>query len=279
MLKRNLICFILLCVVLSVSAQVKRPDYENYIEKWSQTALEQQKAHKIPAYITIAQGLLESGAGKSELATQANNHFGIKCHEWLGSTYHVDDDKPNECFRKYEKASESFTDHSLFLQRSRYSSLFALEMSDYKGWATGLSKCGYATDPQYANKLIKIIEDYGLLSLMDKSLVIENQFGEEITVVALPKLIANKHLPGIQIFHQFNRRKRGTRYVVAKEGDTFARLAFLANMNEKTLRRYNNAKNGRAPQAGEKIYFFYNKEQANKKIEDSKQTDSQTENS
>lgn len=258
--KQRSILFILTLIgCMSVCAESKRADYQAYISKWSQTALTEQKAHKIPAYITIAQGLLESGAGKSSLATQANNHFGIKCHEWQGPTFRLDDDRPNECFRKYEHANESFADHSLFLQKSRYTPLFKLDLGDYKGWAKGLSKCGYATDPQYANKLIKIIEDYDLLSLMDKGIVIRNSDGESVEVMALPQQMANKHIPGLPLYPVITKHKHQSRYVVAREGDTFERIAFLANMNVKILRKYNNATDGRAPKAGERIFFFRHK--------------------
>ncbi len=120
--------------------------------------------HRIPASITLAQGLLESGAGKSKLAVEANNHFGIKCHNnWNGETIRIDDDEKNECFRKYPSPEMSYEDHSQFLiTRNRYASLFELETTDYKGWAHGLKAAGYATNPKYAPQLIKLIEDYKL---------------------------------------------------------------------------------------------------------------------
>ncbi|MDR1792374.1 MAG: glucosaminidase domain-containing protein [Bacteroidales bacterium] len=134
-----------------------------YINQYAQAAIEQMNMHKIPASITLAQGILESGAGTSALARQANNHFGIKCHNtWKGAAMYKNDDKANECFRKYSHPLESFDDHSRVLQAKRYSELFLLELTDYKGWARGLKKCGYATNPQYADKLISIIEKYEL---------------------------------------------------------------------------------------------------------------------
>lgn len=137
--------------------------YLQYIAKYRKLAEEQEKLHKIPACITLAQGLLESGAGNSELAVKAKNHFGIKCHkDWEGATYTHDDETRDECFRKYNKVADSYEDHSKFLLRPRYASLFELPITDYKGWAHGLRRCGYATDPTYAAKLIHLIEDYGL---------------------------------------------------------------------------------------------------------------------
>ena len=135
-----------------------------YIKKYAAIAVREMHLHKIPASITLAQGVLESGSGKSELAFKSNNHFGIKCHtEWQGKKVYHDDDEKGECFRKYKYVSSSFKDHSLFLtQRSRYHFLFSYKVTDYKNWAEGLKKAGYATDPQYPAKLITIIEDYQL---------------------------------------------------------------------------------------------------------------------
>ena len=137
--------------------------YRDYIEKYKDVAIRQMQSERIPASIIIAQGLLESAAGKSYLAVKANNHFGIKCtSDWTGKTIRKDDDHPNECFRKYEHAEESFRDHSAFLKRERYASLYTLDPPDYKAWAKGLKAAGYATDPLYAEKLIRIIDNYSL---------------------------------------------------------------------------------------------------------------------
>tara|TARA_R110002167_G_scaffold68047_2_gene192220 strand:+ start:16224 stop:17051 length:828 start_codon:yes stop_codon:yes gene_type:complete len=135
-----------------------------YIKKYAAIAVREMHMHSIPASITLAQGVLESGNGKSELASKSNNHFGIKCHtEWQGKRVYHDDDEKGECFRKYKYVSSSFKDHSLFLtQRSRYNFLFSYKVTDYENWAHGLRKAGYATDPQYPAKLIRIIEDYKL---------------------------------------------------------------------------------------------------------------------
>ena len=134
-----------------------------YIEEYSDIAVEKMREHGIPASITLAQGLLESGAGKSRLAVEANNHFGIKCHNWTGETIHHDDDEKQECFRKYEHAAQSFEDHSTFLTtRPRYAFLFELDKTDYRAWAQGLKDAGYATDPNYPTRLITIIEDFEL---------------------------------------------------------------------------------------------------------------------
>ena len=137
---------------------------EEYIKKYCQIAVEEMTRTGVPASITLAQGILESGSGTSQLSIKGNNHFGIKCHsDWTGGKMYVDDDAKNECFRMYHNASESFRDHSDFLRNNqRYASLFQLDIKDYKGWATGLKKAGYATSPTYATRLIEIIERYNL---------------------------------------------------------------------------------------------------------------------
>lgn len=138
-------------------------DYQAYIEKYSDIAVQQQQRHGIPASITLSQALLESGAGKSPLAKASNNHFGIKCtSDWTGGRFNHDDDKAGECFRVYNAVLDSYEDHSAFLKRERYAKLYTYKVTDYKSWAFGLKAAGYATDPKYPAKLIQIIEDYRL---------------------------------------------------------------------------------------------------------------------
>lgn len=157
---------VLFLVMMTMSVGVCRAEkspQQAYIDKYSKTAVAEMYRSGVPASITLAQGMLESANGQSELATKGNNHFGIKCHDWTGARMYYDDDRRNECFRKYDSAWESFRDHSDFLRyRDRYKSLFDLRTTDYKGWAYGLKRAGYATDPAYPRKLIKLIEDYGL---------------------------------------------------------------------------------------------------------------------
>jgi len=137
---------------------------EEYVATYHKVARKQMRKYGIPASITLAQGILESANGNSEVARKANNHFGIKCSRgWDGNTYYAKDDRPNECFRKYKHAAECFEDHSRFLAREkRYSSLFRLSSDDYKGWATGLREAGYATNSKYHKLLISIIEKHKL---------------------------------------------------------------------------------------------------------------------
>ncbi|MFD2824418.1 glucosaminidase domain-containing protein [Lacinutrix iliipiscaria] len=136
---------------------------EEYIAIYSDIAQDEMRQYNIPASITLAQGILESASGKGRLSVEANNHFGIKCHDWSGAKIYHDDDASQECFRKYNSSKYSFRDHSLFLTgRSRYSKLFDLSKDDYKGWAKGLREAGYATDRKYPQKLISLIERYQL---------------------------------------------------------------------------------------------------------------------
>ena len=152
--------------------QLSNMDYGAYIKEYKSVAVREMKLYKIPASITLAQGMIESGCGKSMLARNTKNHFGIKCqNDWSGDTYLHDDDKEKECFRKYQDVDESFRDHSIFLTtRKRYSALFELPLNDYKGWAKGLKQAGYATNPDYPNILIRLIET-NKLYLLDDTLV------------------------------------------------------------------------------------------------------------
>ena len=155
---------------------------EKYIDTYKEIAQNEMKLYGIPASITLAQGILESGSGKGRLSVKANNHFGIKCHEWTGKKIYHDDDKKGECFRKYNDAKYSFRDHSLFLsERKRYAFLFDLKKHDYKGWAKGLKSAGYATDRKYPQKLISLIERYKLY-VYDRTLlgIEDNHITEEV---------------------------------------------------------------------------------------------------
>lgn len=165
-MRRLRLLFLLLAVLLAIPALPQGSTnraYWAYIDKYKDMAMQQQQKYRIPASITLAQGLLESGAGRSRLAREANNHFGIKTPGgWTGPYILADDDRPNEKFRKYRSVEDSYEDHSLFLRKPRYSRLFTYRITDYKSWAKGLKACGYATSPTYAQSLIRIIEMYSL---------------------------------------------------------------------------------------------------------------------
>lgn len=155
------IAVIIVFALLSISAS--QTPQQQYINRYAAVAVRQMYRSGVPASITLAQGIIESRSGQSPLAVEGNNHFGIKCYDWKGRTMKVDDDLKGECFRVYDTAEQSFDDHSDFLRyRQRYQFLFDYETTDYKAWANGLKKAGYATDPAYAGKLIRVIEEYGL---------------------------------------------------------------------------------------------------------------------
>ena len=159
-MKRRITIFFIFFTVYSFSQNKT----EEYIAKYKEIAINEMKQFNIPASITLAQGILESGNGESRLAISANNHFGIKCHSnWKGKKVYADDDKKQECFRKYKNASSSYRDHSLFLNNNnRYQDLFSYSKTDYKSWSKGLQKAGYATNPKYSELLIDLIEKYNL---------------------------------------------------------------------------------------------------------------------
>ncbi len=166
-MNRLIISLLFVFFASNVFSQRQNQSYLDYIEKYKSLAIKEQYRHGIPASITMAQAIIESNAGQSMLAVKGKNHFGIKCgNNWTGKTIHKDDDNIKDCFRSYSEVIDSYEDHSLFLKRDRYSSLYAIPIKDYKAWANELKRLGYATDPNYANKLIKIIEDYQLDNLV-----------------------------------------------------------------------------------------------------------------
>ena len=211
----------------------------DYIETWKETAIQNMIQYGIPASITLAQGILESSYGNSDLAKEANNHFGIKCHnDWVGKKFYKDDDQKDECFRKYTKAAESFKDHSMFLTSyTRYASLFQLDKTDYKSWARGLKKAGYATNPQYANLLIEAIEVNNLAQLdqIGSSPFDGNKIDKQ------PNLIVDspKSIDLSESAHTVKVHVNKVRYIVAKKGDTFFRIAQEFEMGLWQLYRFN----------------------------------------
>jgi hypothetical protein len=175
--------FLLLVAGFLTAQSLTNADYAIYIKQYKAIAIKEMNLYKVPASITLAQGMIESGCGKSKLAVESKNHFGIKCQKgWTGDTYYYDDDAKNECFRKYHNVEDSYRDHSIFLStRQRYSALFTLPITDYKGWATGLKQAGYATNPDYTNILIRLIEKNQLYLFDDSSLVKTNELTIEGT--------------------------------------------------------------------------------------------------
>ena len=227
----------------SLSASAQSPwnqRYQDYINRYKDVAIQEMQRYGIPASITLAQGLLESGAGQSELCRKGNNHFGIKCHEWSGRTIYHDDDESQECFRAYNSALESFEDHSRFLaEKPRYKRLFSLSRTDYKGWARGLKECGYATNPQYANSLIGIIETYQLHQY-------DRATGRHHHTSGVAGSVANEHP-----IHAYNKNF----YLYARSGDTFKSLAAETGVSARRLARYNELDRKHQLSEGEVVYL------------------------
>jgi LysM repeat protein len=230
-----------------LQAQRRNSRYTDYIHKYAPLAVEQMKLHQIPASITLAQGLLESAAGMSALARKSNNHFGIKCHsDWRGKRVRYTDDAPNECFRAYDKVYDSYEDHSRFLKRGpRYAFLFKLKVTDYKGWARGLKKAGYATDPSYANRLITIIEDYELYKYDAQALSKRETRKLERELKKKPWLAAPH-----KVF-----LSNGLAYVVARNGDTFENLGKEFDISWRKLVKYNDLHKDYTLEEGDIIYL------------------------
>ncbi len=216
-----------------------------YVESYKDEAIKEMLMYNIPASITLAQGMLESGNGNSDLAVYANNHFGIKCHKgWEGPTFTKDDDAKDECFRKYSSVLDSYTDHSNFLKtRSRYSGLFELKRTDYKGWAKGLKETGYATDPKYTQRLLEIIDTYKLYQY-DKVDELPN-----ITVSA-----DKPHHPETMETREIL-RFRFIKYIIVKPGDSFYKIAVDTDKDLWQLYKFNDLEPDAKLIAGQKLYL------------------------
>lgn len=253
------IIIILFCTV-QVAAQ--QTDYNavvnRYIQKYKEVAVKEMKVYRVPASITLAQGILESNAGRSPLAVDANNHFGIKCHKgWTGKTFIKDDETKNECFRKYDSPFESFRDHSYFLtQRDRYKGLFNLEITDYKGWANGLKSAGYATNPQYAQQLIKTIETFDLYRF-DRT-----EFAA-VTGDSLDKLEDPSQQAWLREFVVINKgagnrniyENNRLQMIIARQDDNLYVIARDFNVSVKNLLKYNDLPKPTSLKPGQIVYL------------------------
>jgi LysM repeat protein len=283
--KYLIVSMFLMLSVITLQAQYTNSDIEAYILKYKELAIGKMYEYQIPASITLAQGIFESGAGTSRLATEGNNHFGIKCHkEWTGDSILVDDDKAAECFRKYSKVEDSYDDHSLFLKtRDRYAKLFTLNVTDYEAWAKELKAAGYATNPKYPDNLISLIKRFHLnrydsvyLERLNSGFFDEN-WKEKITQQENVELATNvvkrrnpdgsslilfffaKELIPKKAEYPFSDREvyenNKVLYIIAKEGDTYENIAAEVQESEKNLRKYNDEIKLREPIAGEVIYI------------------------
>jgi len=244
-----LLALILLCLVQETNAQPAGVSQQQYIDKYKNVAIAHMNEYGIPASIKLAQAILESGWGTSDLALKANNHFGIKCqNDWKGAKYYKDDDARNECFRKYKRVSDSFKDHSVFLSsRSRYEHLFKLEVNDYKGWAKGLQNAGYASNPKYAELLIQIIERFELYKYDTPPSSKKTEKSKNKEHVAKPVIAIE---PGREIL--LNNR---VKYIVAKEGDSVESLASELMKGAWELYRYNGLSKKDTLKSGQIVYL------------------------
>lgn len=231
-MKRVIFSF-LICIsaLSSIKSQDRNKLFLEYIDRYKWVAMDHQKRFQIPSSIILAQGLLESGAGNSRLTKESNNHFGIKCHNnWVGPKVYHDDDFKNDCFRSYTKPDESYEDHSMFLSRNpRYAFLFNLNIRDYRAWAAGLQQAGYATDRSYANKLIKVIEDFQLYQYDDVRLAKADTRNDGAGH-------KRKHTPQRQTYIS-----NELLYVLAKRGDSYTSIAEEMTFKAKELAKYNEA--------------------------------------
>ena len=235
-------------IILSIPAfsQIKwNSAYQQYIDQYKDIAIEQMKRYRIPASITLAQGLLESGAGRSELTRNSNNHFGIKCNNgWTGRRTYHDDDRRDDCFRVYDNAYDSYEDHSKFLAgNQRYRLLFNLKTTDYKGWARGLKAAGYATNPVYAEKLIEIIQLYKLFNF-------DTAKGYDRFMAQRTKdhEIAGASLHPIKIFNK-------NYFIIARRGDTFKSIGQEVGISYRKIARYNERNRKDQLEEGEIIWL------------------------
>lgn len=256
LIQQSFLVLLIWIFISPVSAQQMRwsAQYQTYINQYKDLAIEEMLRHGIPASITLAQGLLESRAGLSDLTIQSNNHFGIKCHgSWNGPTSYHNDDAEGECFRAYSNAYESYEDHSKFLKKPRYASLFSLNRKDYRGWAYGLKSAGYATSPTYASKLINIIELYKLYEY-------DNARSYDHFIASRE---SKKRGSGIFMLHpiyQYNKNY----YLKARKGDTFKSLSEELNISSRALARYNERDRKDVLSEGDLVYLKKKRRKAEK---------------
>ncbi|MCB0400529.1 MAG: glucosaminidase domain-containing protein [Flavobacteriales bacterium] len=220
---------------------------QEYIDTYKEDAIREMQRTGIPASITLAQGILESGDGNSPLAVYGKNHFGIKCHsDWKGKTMHLDDDAKNECFRKYKDVYESYRDHSDFLStRGRYAFLFDLKITDYKGWAKGLKKAGYATHPKYDDMLIDLIEQNKLYQYDSYGKVPPRRMQKDRSSVSLAGTGSERTI----------KLHNNIKYIRVKAGDTYEQITQDYKMNLWQILKYNDLNKGDAIQEGDIIYL------------------------
>lgn len=253
------ICVIFLSITgVTASAQRLSSVFLEYIDKYKHIAIRHCQEYGIPASITLAQGLLESGAGRSALATGSNNHFGIKCHSWEGERTYVGAATAYNCYRKYESAEQGYEDHAQFLLGSRYQRLFKLPVTDYKGWARGLKACGYAENPAYADKLIRLIETYELYQYDTGQPVMakpkEEKKADPVEEKYEAEISQKEAMKRAFMAHDVHRKWK-LYFVVAKKGDTYESIALEFNKKTKEILDFNDITDKSAqPREGERIW-------------------------
>lgn len=244
--------YLIVCSLLAVYPLFSQqaPSVSSYIERYKSVSKQHMEQYGIPASIKMAQAILESGFGTSELSLNANNHFGIKCHGWQYATYYKDDDKPDECFRSYLDPVHSYEDHSDFLvSRQRYSFLFDLDPLDYKGWARGLGQAGYATNPRYPQLLIKIIEEHELYKL-DQKVVGGDR------MAARPSRSTRDEFSPVAIYSTRDvKTNNRINYIYARAGDTPEKLAREMDVWPRQIYRYNELDEGVVFEEGDIVYL------------------------
>jgi len=245
----NRFILLMFLALVSLVTGAQKWTRDEYVDMYRDWAIDEMKRSGIPASITLSQGLLESDNGNSRLATSGNNHFGIKCHGWKGKKIIHDDDKKNECFRKYKSAKESYSDHTDFLMNSpRYSSLFELDQTDYKGWAKGLRKAGYATAPKYADLLIRIIEENELDQYDKGRMRLRDTDAGEPTLADVDNFEVEVGKRRILVRNRIN-------YILVKEGDTYQSLNKELDLMSFELAKYNEIARDSKVEKGQVLYL------------------------
>ena len=256
--------WILILLLPIISFAQTRQTAAQYVEKYKETAQTEMRRYGIPASIKLGQGILESSAGNSDLAREANNHFGIKCKKnWTGPAFYKDDDAKDECFRKYKTVLESYEDHSQFLKNSqRYASLFLLSQDDYKGWAHGLKKAGYATNPQYAQLLIKTIEENRLFQY-DTEVIAKPYTPDKQKDKPKEELVED--LPPTS--KQEVKLRNNVKYVIAKDGNTPENLSEKFDMIPFQIPKYNDLTDNEYKfKSGDIVYLQPKRNKASEKL-------------
>ena len=269
MIKHTILFSTFIIVAFTCYSQNKKATKQEYFEKFAPLAVKEMKRTGIPASITLAQGSLESNNGNSVLATKGNNHFGIKCHkDWEGEKMYMDDDEKGECFRVYKKAEDSYDDHSDFLMtRQRYAGLFKLNQYDYKAWAQGLKDAGYATNPQYPQLLIKLIEDNKLYEYDNEGALAKNKRHRtvDLSKIAPPPVLVDIDSFTISLPERKIKRNNRSKFIISKNGDTYESIAKEFDMMPWQVYRFNDIPKDSSLKPNQVVYIQHKRRNSEKK--------------